>query len=71
MVHLPHTPSQAISNFESYHDRRQFLSTAAVGIVSASAASLLSARRAPGAVVVFVHSGSTFSTRSLLACVIA
>jgi pimeloyl-ACP methyl ester carboxylesterase len=49
MVHLPHTPSQAISNFESYHDRRQFLSTAAVGIVSASAASLLSARRAPGA----------------------
>ena len=49
MVHLPHPPSQATADFESYQDRRQFLSTAAMGIVSASAASLLSTRPAPAA----------------------
>jgi pimeloyl-ACP methyl ester carboxylesterase len=49
MVHLPHPPSQAAADFESYQDRRQFLSTAAMGIVSASAASMLSADPAPAA----------------------
>jgi pimeloyl-ACP methyl ester carboxylesterase len=41
MVHLPDPPIQETAGFESYRDRRQFLSTAAMGIVSASAASLL------------------------------
>ncbi len=41
MVHLPDLPIQETADFESYRDRRQFLSTAAMGIVSASAASLL------------------------------
>ena len=42
MIHLPDRPSQETTDFESYQDRRQFLSTAGMGIVSASAASLLS-----------------------------
>ena len=42
MIHLPDRPIQETADFESYQDRRQFLSTAAMGIVSASAASLLS-----------------------------
>jgi pimeloyl-ACP methyl ester carboxylesterase len=49
MVHLPHSPGQTIAHFESYQDRRQFLSTAAMGIVSAGATSLLSAHPAPAA----------------------
>ncbi len=49
MVHLPHPPSQATAHFDSYQDRRQFLSAAAMGIVSASAASLLSTHPAPAA----------------------
>ena len=40
---------QPTANFESYQDRRQFLSTAAMGIVSASAASLLSTHPASAA----------------------
>jgi pimeloyl-ACP methyl ester carboxylesterase len=42
MIHLPDRPSRETTDFESYQDRRQFLSTAGMGIVSASAASLLS-----------------------------
>ena len=42
MIHLPDRPSQQTTDFRSYRDRRQFLSTAGMGIVSASAASLLS-----------------------------
>jgi pimeloyl-ACP methyl ester carboxylesterase len=49
MVHLPNPPSQTTADFESYQDRRQFLSTAAMGIVSASTASMLSAGPAPAA----------------------
>src|SRR3954452_13700105 len=50
MVHLPHfPPGQTTADFESYQDRRQFLSTAAMGIAAAGAASLLSARPAPAA----------------------
>jgi pimeloyl-ACP methyl ester carboxylesterase len=49
MVHLPHSPNQTTADFESYQDRRQFLSTAAMGIAAAGAASLLSARPAPAA----------------------
>lgn len=50
MVHLPHfPPSQTTADFESYQDRRQFVSTAAMGIAAAGAASLLSARSAPAA----------------------
>jgi pimeloyl-ACP methyl ester carboxylesterase len=49
MVHLPHSPGQTRADFESHQDRRQFLSTAAMGIVSAGAASLLSAHPAPAA----------------------
>ena len=49
MVHLPHPPSLATAHLDSYQDRRQFLSTAAMGIVSASAASLLSTHPAPAA----------------------
>lgn len=50
MVHLPHfPPGQTTADFESYKDRRQFLSTAAMGIAAAGAASLLSARSAPAA----------------------
>jgi pimeloyl-ACP methyl ester carboxylesterase len=39
MTHLPHLPVQA-ADFDSYQNRRQFLSRAATGIVSASAVSL-------------------------------
>ena len=52
MIHLPRLPRlprlpiQQTADFESYQDRRQFLGTAAMGIVSASAASLLSAQPA-------------------------
>ena len=42
-------PIQETADFESYQDRRQFLSTAAMGIVSASAASLLSTHPASAA----------------------
>ena len=49
MVHLPHPPSLATAHLDRYQDRRQFLSTAAMGIVSASAASLLSTHPAPAA----------------------
>jgi pimeloyl-ACP methyl ester carboxylesterase len=49
MVHLPHPPSMATAHLDRYQDRRQFLSTAAMGIVSASAASLLSTHPAPAA----------------------
>jgi pimeloyl-ACP methyl ester carboxylesterase len=49
MVHLPHPPSLTTAHLDSYQDRRQFLSTAAMGIVSASAASLLSTHPAPAA----------------------
>jgi pimeloyl-ACP methyl ester carboxylesterase len=50
MVHLPYPPiRETVADFESYQDRRQFLSTAAMGIVSASAASLLSAHPASAA----------------------
>ena len=49
MVHLPHPPIQRTADFESYQDRRQFLGTAAMGIASASAASLFSTRLAPAA----------------------
>ena len=49
MIHLPDRPSQATTNFESYQDRRQFLSAAAMGIASASAASLLSTHPASSA----------------------
>jgi pimeloyl-ACP methyl ester carboxylesterase len=49
MVHLPHPPSQTTADFDSYQDRRQFLTTAAMGIVSASAASLLATHPAPAA----------------------
>jgi pimeloyl-ACP methyl ester carboxylesterase len=41
MVHLPDRPILATADFESYQDRRQFLSRAAMGIVSAGAASLV------------------------------
>jgi pimeloyl-ACP methyl ester carboxylesterase len=43
MIHLPRSPIQTTADFESYQDRRQFLGTAAMGIVSASTAGLLSA----------------------------
>jgi pimeloyl-ACP methyl ester carboxylesterase len=49
MVHLPHPPSMATAHLDRYQDRRQFLGTAAMGIVSASAASLLSTHPAPAA----------------------
>src|SRR4051794_12860068 len=50
MVHLPlFPPGQTTADFESYQDRRQFLSTAAMGIAAGGAASLLSARPAPAA----------------------
>jgi pimeloyl-ACP methyl ester carboxylesterase len=49
MVHFPYPPSQATADFESYQDRRQFLTAAAMGIASASAASLISTRQAPAA----------------------
>jgi pimeloyl-ACP methyl ester carboxylesterase len=49
MVHLPYPPSQATADFESYRDRRQFITAAAMGIASASAASLISTRQAPAA----------------------
>jgi pimeloyl-ACP methyl ester carboxylesterase len=49
MVHLPHPPIQRTADFEHSQDRRQFLSTAAMGIVSASAASVFSSHPAPAA----------------------
>ena len=49
MIHLPDRPIQETADFESYQDRRQFLGTAAMGIVSASAASLLSMHPAAAA----------------------
>ncbi len=49
MTHLPNPPVQATASFRSYQDRRQFLGTAAMGIVSASAASLLARRPASAA----------------------
>ena len=49
MVHLPDSPRQTTADFESYQDRRQFLSTAAMGIASAGAATLFSVRPAPAA----------------------
>src|ERR1700743_3516260 len=48
MTHLPNLPAQS-ADFASYQDRRQFLSTAAMGIVSASAASLFSTHPASAA----------------------
>jgi pimeloyl-ACP methyl ester carboxylesterase len=47
--HLPHSPSQTTADSESYQDRRQFLSTVGMGIVSATAASLFSTHPAPAA----------------------
>jgi pimeloyl-ACP methyl ester carboxylesterase len=49
MVHLPHSPNQTTADFDSYRDRRQFLSAAAMGIAAAGAANLLAARPAPAA----------------------
>jgi pimeloyl-ACP methyl ester carboxylesterase len=49
MTHLPHPPVQQRANFESYQDRRHFLGTAAMGIASASVASLLARRPASAA----------------------
>lgn len=49
MVHLPDPPSQATVDFVRYQDRRQFLGTAAMGMVSASAVSLFSPAPAPAA----------------------
>jgi len=49
MVHLIHSPTQRAAASDDYQDRRQFLGTAAMGIVSASAASLFSAHPAPAA----------------------
>jgi hypothetical protein len=49
MVHLPHPPILRTADFEHSQDRRQFLSTAALGIVSASAASVFSTHPAPAA----------------------
>jgi pimeloyl-ACP methyl ester carboxylesterase len=49
MIHLPDRPIRETASFMSYQDRRQFLSTAAMGIVSASAGSLLYAGPAPAA----------------------
>jgi pimeloyl-ACP methyl ester carboxylesterase len=49
MVHLIHPPMPTTAEFESCRDRRQFLGTAVMGIVSASAASLLPARSAVAA----------------------
>jgi hypothetical protein len=42
MAHLAHPSSKAAADFERHQDRRQFLNMAATGVVSASAASLLS-----------------------------
>jgi pimeloyl-ACP methyl ester carboxylesterase len=42
MVHLPHPPIRTKADFEGYQDRRQFLGTAAIGIASATTATLLS-----------------------------
>ena len=49
MIHLPDRPSQETIDFESYQNRRQFLSAAGIGIASASAASLLSTHPASSA----------------------
>jgi pimeloyl-ACP methyl ester carboxylesterase len=49
MVHLPHLPILRTFDFEHSQDRRQFLSTAAMGIVSVSAASVFSTHPAPAA----------------------
>jgi pimeloyl-ACP methyl ester carboxylesterase len=49
MVHLVHPPMQRTADSERYQDRRQFLSTAAMGMVSAGAASLLPAHPASAA----------------------
>jgi pimeloyl-ACP methyl ester carboxylesterase len=46
MIHLPNPPTYETVDFENFQDRRQFLSAAAIGIVSASAGSLLSAHPA-------------------------
>jgi pimeloyl-ACP methyl ester carboxylesterase len=48
MTHLPNPPAQT-ADLAGYQDRRQFLSTAAMGIVSASAASLLARHPASAA----------------------
>jgi pimeloyl-ACP methyl ester carboxylesterase len=49
MIHLPDRPVRKAAALDIYQDRRQFLSVAAMGIVSAGATSLLSARPASGA----------------------
>jgi pimeloyl-ACP methyl ester carboxylesterase len=49
MVHLPYPPVERTANFEKFQDRREFLGAAAMGIVSASAASVLSTHPAPAA----------------------
>jgi pimeloyl-ACP methyl ester carboxylesterase len=49
MTHLPHSPGQRTASFESYQDRRQFLGTAAMGIVSSGAASLFTPHLASAA----------------------
>jgi hypothetical protein len=49
MTHLPLPPVERTADFGSYQDRRRFLSTAAMGIVSASAASLFSTHQASAA----------------------
>jgi pimeloyl-ACP methyl ester carboxylesterase len=46
MVHIGYRPSQTSAAAEEGHDRRQFLNTAAIGIVSAGAASLMNVRPA-------------------------
>ena len=46
MIHLPDRPIQKTPEFESYQNRRQFVSAAAMGIVSASAAGLLQVKPA-------------------------
>ena len=49
MVHLPNPPSLRTVDFERDQDRRQFLNAAAMGIVSASVASVFSTDLAPAA----------------------
>jgi hypothetical protein len=49
MVHLVHPPMRMLVDVENCRDRRQFLGTAVMGIMSASAASLLPAYPASAA----------------------
>ena len=49
MDHLPNPPSLRTADFERDQDRRQFLNATAMGIVSASAASVFATHPAPAA----------------------